>query len=469
MNIEQKIHKVGGITALLTFILSFVLFFINGTKTGDLLVVAILLSIISFFYLFFGQQDFLKKNYFLIVICGIAVLIGSIFIPHTTSSDLDYYLAHTINAVDYHIDPYQTSLKKATEMGIVNNYSEKVSGFGLVTNWTYGYPFLALTKLLYRASNHNPITTMLLIKLINVVLLFGSAYIVTKINKLLENKLETKMLFFFVAFNPILIFETVVNGHNDLIAVFPLLVAILFLSKKKLLLSALFLGLALSMKMSVIFWIPLIGIYLITIKTSIKNILLYIGITVIIMILPQIIFTNSLIPAGLSQYSGGFSGSLASFIATFVRTIDVLLFDKKRTIEVINKLISTQFRFIALVFKISWVVTFGTLLIKWFIHKKIYSIEQLLLYGTIVYTLYCMIFSPQLWPWYIIWFIPGIPLLLVSKNKSLIRFIIVIYLCLEIILSGPITGIGFNFARIGIIGYGLFNIFRILKQKRKGV
>lgn len=113
----------------------------------------------------------------------------------------------------------------------------------------YGPSWIGITGLPYILGFGNFIFTVLNFKLLVAFFYLATSWIIYKISK----DLLPVVLF---SLNPLVIIETLVSGHNDIVMVFLVLCGIFFLSKKKLFPSSIFLLLSILIKYSTLFLLP---------------------------------------------------------------------------------------------------------------------------------------------------------------------------------------------------------------------
>lgn len=116
-------------------------------------------------------------------------------------------------------------------------------------------PFwLILTGIPYFVGSLNFILMMFSFKAVAAGFYFLTAFLILKMTK------ETFYTAFF-ALNPLVLFETIVSGHNDIVMMFLALASIYLLTKNKIILSIIFIMLSILIKYATIFLLPVFVYY----------------------------------------------------------------------------------------------------------------------------------------------------------------------------------------------------------------
>ncbi len=184
--------------------------------------------IVSFLLIIFKlpEKDF--KQYFkLIIICSLLIAVVLLFLPPITSSDAWQYIMQAKIYNFYHANPYVTAPAQFPNDILTANISDPLMTV------VYGPLFTGLTILLNLLSQSNIYLNIFFLKLVNLLLIIATAYIIFKLLKQYNKEKLYSGLFFFIT-NPLIFYETLLNGHNDIIMIFPLVLAIYFLFKNKL-------------------------------------------------------------------------------------------------------------------------------------------------------------------------------------------------------------------------------------------
>ncbi len=200
------------------------------------------------------------------------------------------------------------------------------------------------------------------------------------------NPQDKKKIFIFWLFNPIWLLLIYVYSNLDIIPVFITLVSFLLLSKNKLFLSSLLIGVAAGFKAYPLMFLPFMALYAKNLKQV--GIIFFSGLlTFILIIAPfwSISFKNQALISGLttrifqSSVSIGFGESLVFAIISFSALFFYLLVNKERTWENTYKaiLLELLFLFSFIHFHITWLLWLAPLLTLFLIYVK--SLQKILL------------------------------------------------------------------------------------------
>lgn len=113
----------------------------------------------------------------------------------------------------------------------------------------YGPFWILLTGIPYFFGFGNFIAILFGLKLLNILFYLGTVFLIWKISK----NIMTLVLF---SLNPLVIMETLMSGHNDIVMIFLVLFSFFLLMRKKILLGILFFALSVLIKYATIFLIP---------------------------------------------------------------------------------------------------------------------------------------------------------------------------------------------------------------------
>ncbi len=205
------------------------------------------------------KRKITKKMVWLIIFCVSSVLV---FSYNAFSHDIFNYIFDAKIVTYYKENPY---FKKALDYP-----NDPMLAFMHWTHRTYPYgpTWLLITVPLSFLGFSFFIPTFILFKIISGLAYLGSAYLIAKITRYINEKYELLSLTFF-ALNPLVLIESLVSGHNDIVMMFLLLVSILFLINKRFIWSLLFLFLSIGIKYATGFLLPIyVAIWLFKKKES---------------------------------------------------------------------------------------------------------------------------------------------------------------------------------------------------------
>ncbi|GIW61518.1 MAG: hypothetical protein KatS3mg089_0370 [Patescibacteria group bacterium] len=193
------------------------------------------------------KKQITKKMVWLIIFCVSLILV---FSYNAFSHDIFNYIFDARIVTYYRENPY---FKKALDYP-----NDPMLAFMHWTHRTYPYGpiWLLLTIPLSFLGFSFFIPTFLLFKIMSGLSYLGSAYLISKITRYINEKYELLSLTFF-ALNPLVLIESLVSGHNDIVMMFLLLVSILFLVNQRFIWSFLFLFLSIGIKYATGFLLPI--------------------------------------------------------------------------------------------------------------------------------------------------------------------------------------------------------------------
>ena len=170
------------------------------------------------------------------------------FAYNAFSYDLFNYIFDAKIVTYYHHNPYE---HKALDYP-----QDPMLGF---MHWThrvypYGPAWLGLTVPLSFAGFHVFLLTFVLFKLLAAGCFLGTVYFLEKIAEKTGMHALVPVLFF--AFNPLVLIESLISGHNDIVMMFFAVTGMYLLLKKRYILSILLMALSVATKFATVFLIP---------------------------------------------------------------------------------------------------------------------------------------------------------------------------------------------------------------------
>lgn len=213
------------------------------------LTTALYISFILIFFLFYflilrlGKRGlFGFKDCRLYLILTIVLLVFSY--PAMLSFDIFNYIATSKVLFFYHENPYIIMPVEFTK--------DPLLLFMHAANKTalYGPVWILLTGIPYLLGFGNFLLTLLNFKLFVVLFYIGTISIIWKISK----NFTTLLLF---ALNPLIIIETLLSGHNDIVMMFFALLSFYLLMKKRIFLAVIFIIVSILIKYATLFLLPI--------------------------------------------------------------------------------------------------------------------------------------------------------------------------------------------------------------------
>ena len=225
--------------------------------------VTTLLYIVLVMAFFLGYSQILK-NIRMIDISSLKLLIGLTALilvfsyPAFLSFDIFNYIATAKTLFFYGENPYLVMpIEFAGDpLLLFTHAANKIA--------LYGPLWIGLTSIPYFLSFGHFLTILFSLKVFIALFYLGTIYTLWKITK-------NVFSIVFFAFNPLVVVETLMSSHNDIVMMFFALVSFYFLSKRKIFLAMSFLIVSILIKYATIFLIPVFIYVLIKIVKREKN------------------------------------------------------------------------------------------------------------------------------------------------------------------------------------------------------
>lgn len=204
---------------------------------------------IFLFFIFYGiflrlgiKKKLSIREIFLLVFITSGIL--SFSYPAMLSYDIFNYLATSKVLFFYHENPYIVMPIELTGEPLLSfiHAANKIA--------LYGPVWVILTGIPYFLGFGNFIINLFLLKFLAGIFYLSTVFIVWKMSK----SVISVVLF---ALNPLIIIETLVSGHNDIVMVFLVLLSFFLLAEKKILLGVLFFALSIFIKYTTIILLPI--------------------------------------------------------------------------------------------------------------------------------------------------------------------------------------------------------------------
>ncbi len=202
------------------------------------------------FYMLLVRLAFLKKitrkqTWILIIVTTLVL----VFSYNAFSYDIFNYIFDAKIVTYYNQNPYE---HKALDYP-----GDPMLSFMRWTHRTYPYGpiWIALSIPLSFAGSQIFLLTFFIFKILAAASFLGSAYVIEKIAKKL-NLENTLLPVVFFAFNPLILIESLVSGHHDIVMIFFALCAFYFVFSKRYVLTVLFLLLSIGIKFATGLLVP---------------------------------------------------------------------------------------------------------------------------------------------------------------------------------------------------------------------
>ena len=161
-----------------------------------------------------------KATLYLILGFGFLFACTAVFVYPINAIDIFGYIAQSRVLVLYHANPMIVAPARYTQDSLIRS----LSGF-VASPLPYGPLGILMEAIPTVFSGPNLLANLLLLKGFSALFLLGSSYIAYQITARIEPKMALSAALF-LAWNPFMQLEYVVNAHNDIIMIFFLLLAI---------------------------------------------------------------------------------------------------------------------------------------------------------------------------------------------------------------------------------------------------
>lgn len=363
--------------------------FILSKICGSILFLGLFIGIVCVYLKILKHHEKLfKSNKELITFILIVVCLFFIMLP-LTSTDVFYYIGTGWSEAHYDINPYYTSVDElmANKQEAANDgMLLKMKGIWSNQTIVYGPIWPLICRILSGLSMENLSLALYIYKFFNVIIHLINTYLIYKICK---NKKKFALMY---ALNPLVLFEGVVNVHNEIVVLFFILLGIYFLVRKKNIpLTILFFALATAIKYFAILLLPFLVLYYYRKEKIIKKVLysfLWAMLFISILALCYLIYMRDIsILKGVLTQQGKFGNSIFIFVA--INNIDLALNISKG-------------------FMLAYIIIYIVTIIKLLISKKQYSFSYYIRQYNELLLLFIFGTITQFQSWYILWLMPTI-------------------------------------------------------------
>ncbi len=310
-----------------------------------------------------------------VIIYAILFQIIVLFSYPILSTDIYGYIVSDRLAIVHNSNVWTTKPNAFPEDKFYNlaDYTDQVRIYGPVNQGIYAIPTVL--------SGDDVLTNVLVHKLVVMVFVIASLFVVKKINS------DPKILAL-IFWNPLLVLETAGSGHNDIIMLFFLLLCYLFFTNKRYLLAGLMAALSVQVKATPLLLLPFIFIFFIK-NTSWKAMLqFFVSFVAVYLItfLPMQTSFGALL-SRQAQATGAYWQSLPLLIDRYIQPLAFLL---KIALPLVLLVQATR----TFLGENPWRMFVQTLFI------------------------YLLFFLPTLWNWYPLWVLALAPLLFSLKSRT---------------------------------------------------
>jgi len=246
--------------------------FITGHSHGGFVMFAAAITILFIaFALAWREGGRAPDEYALRLVLGFGALfaVTLTFVYPITATDLYSYIAQSQVWVHYHHNPIFTPPAQFAHdplMALSDGYQRYGSPYGPL-----GLMVDAIPSVLF---GNRLLANLLTLKLMFSAMALGSAYVAYRVMRVVRPSLAVGAALL-IAWNPLVLLEVSVNGHNDIAMLLLTLVALLAVTRNRLLLAPVLLALASMVKYaSALLW-PLLVLYGLRRQRSLEDRLIY--------------------------------------------------------------------------------------------------------------------------------------------------------------------------------------------------
>lgn len=348
------------------------------------------LGLSLFFY--FLKFELLKKGgvdkktvIFFILLFNITLL----FVWPVGSHDTFSYISQGRVLSAHHSNPY---------LSPYDNFSDD-SFYDLIRNrWSknttvYGPLFTIISAILTFIGGNNLILSLFLFKLLFTAANLLSGYLIWKIFKSIKG-------LYLYSFNPLILYEFLLNGHNDALVILLLLLCFYFLFKEKYVYSVFFLLLSALIKYMTLIFLPVFLLAICLRLGSFKGKIKFLSASAAVLFLSAIIF--------YLPFGGGWRATLWTIsystsihdkgILSVPLFISPVMFSSIAALRYLN--VNDYLRRGILGGKIIFIISYLILLARIFLKRSRPENKDIIKYFLISLSLFYLIFLTWLMPWY---------------------------------------------------------------------
>jgi len=381
---------------IINLISSFTFFYTNATNeftipkiVGTILFIGIFTAIAFVYYKILknSKKEFKITNQVVIFVITVVALFV-IMLP-LTSTDVFYYIGTGWSEAHYGVNPYYTSvndLMAQNEEAASDEMLLKMKGIWSGQTIVYGpiWPFIC--KILSGLSMGNLFAALFIYKIFNACLHLVNTYLIYKIS----NKRTVFTLMY--ALNPLVLFDGIVNVHNEILVIFFILMGLyFFLKKKNMFLTIVFFALATAVKYFAVLLIPFLVLYYYRKEKLLKKILysalwaiLFIGILVLCYMIYMRDFS---VLKGIITQQGKYANSIFLMIAI----------KNTKYAKIASKICM-----------IAFLLLYMYTLIRLFFTKKQYTFSALISKYNMLLVVFLFAVITNFQSWYTLWLLPTV-------------------------------------------------------------
>lgn len=221
-----------------------------GEKQGiNLLIFLIFIIVLSITYLIISlnskKDNSIKKSFLFIIVISI---LSGIILPNN-STDVFYYMGVGRLDAKYDVDIYESNFKEEQQKHLDDEIVAKSPEIN--HKFIYGVVWEKICKFVGSIPINSEFILLYIFKILNIIVHILNCYLIYKITK-------SKKLLYLYGLNPLVLFEGIINCHNDIYLILFMLVAVYLKKKDKIELATLSIAFGTMIKYTPIIILPYI-------------------------------------------------------------------------------------------------------------------------------------------------------------------------------------------------------------------
>ncbi|MFA5050803.1 MAG: hypothetical protein WC499_01685 [Patescibacteria group bacterium] len=364
------------------------------------------LMIFALILYIFSYKQIIKNNVNLktIIIFFIIFNLTLLFVWPIGSSDIFGYIYQSRILSEYHANPYLTPYDAFPN----DSFYYLIKNQWSISTTPYGPVWIIIGSILSFIGKNSLLFSLLLFKLFFILINFLNLFLIYKIS-------NTTRAVFLYAWNPLILYEFALNGHNDVLIIFFVLLSLFFFLRqnkvKNYILSWIFLIFSILIKFYTIIFLPILFLLsLFNLKTKKEKLhfsLMAILTAIIMVMLFFLPFWD-----GLKT----FSGIQAQFLRTEIIFSSIIILMLSFLFNSLH--FNNYFNLASVIGKIIFFVSYCVIALKIFFNHRELNKNNILKYCFLVYLFLILTAIGWLMPWYFVLLI--VLLILNLRNNSLL-------------------------------------------------
>jgi hypothetical protein len=361
------------------------------TLKNSYLFIILISALLLLFYLYLqGFKAISKNNISTKTIIKIAIIfnLSLLFITPITSNDLYTYIYRSRIISVHHENPYIQPYNNLTHDKLYNTLN---NDWSKNTN-VYGPLFTMTGATITFIAKNSLFVSIFLFKFLFIILNIANIFLIKKISK-------SKKAVFLYAWNPFIIFEFAINGHNDVMQIFFILLGFTFFYQKNTIATFLkgtfFLSLSVFIKYISILLLPLYSIFVFH-KLPAKNKYYFLFFSILLFLfLGVLLFLPFWSNSEIFNQLRNLANKESIFASLGILLIGSIFFHFN---------FSAPFYYSKLINKFTFIISYLIIVLKLLFTKNFYHKKRksdLVFYSLLVFGILFLTFFNWLMPWYL--------------------------------------------------------------------